>query len=266
MPAGMFSIDSILSGRPSCKEPLLLHRSGPVVLSAGLTDSIYTDYSGLYTATCGPSAPGVQPVNGTRIGYNGYYYGQLHVQGAGGGPPCCGSVPGLGPQQCPCIPAGRTVCTDLAAKPRRELTWRRATLARLTRTCRWWVCQCLDAPLCSVMVPSLRFAGYDSPSSVLISPVPHQMMSYMNMGSLSRTELQLLNQLHCRRKRRHRTIFTDEQLEALEGLFQETKYPDVGTREQLARKVHLREEKVEVSGAWFCSRTLQLLLLLLELA
>ena len=89
-------------------------------------------------------------------------------------------------------------------------------------------------------------AGYDSPGSVLISPVPHQMMSYMNMGSLSRTELQLLNQLHCRRKRRHRTIFTDEQLEALEGLFQETKYPDVGTREQLARKVHLREEKVEV--------------------
>lgn len=90
-------------------------------------------------------------------------------------------------------------------------------------------------------------AGYDSAGSVLLSPVPHQMMSYMNMGSLTRTELQLLNQLHCRRKRRHRTIFTDEQLEALEGLFQETKYPDVGTREQLARKVHLREEKVEVS-------------------
>ncbi|CAB1422092.1 unnamed protein product [Pleuronectes platessa] len=198
MPAGMFSIDSILSGRPSCKEPLLLHRGGPLVLSAGLTDSIYTDYNGLYTTTCGPSPPSIQSVNGTRIGYNGYYYGQLQVQGAGGGPPCCGSVPGLSSQQCPCIPA-----------------------------------------------------GYDSTSSVLISPVPHQMMSYMNMGSLSRTELQLLNQLHCRRKRRHRTIFTDEQLEALEGLFQETKYPDVGTREQLARKVHLREEKVEV---WFKNR------------
>lgn len=79
-----------------------------------------------------------------------------------------------------------------------------------------------------------------------MSPVPHQMLPYMNVGTLSRTELQLLNQLHCRRKRRHRTIFTDEQLEALENLFQETKYPDVGTREQLARKVHLREEKVEV--------------------
>uniref|UniRef100_A0A672KFM7 Homeobox protein goosecoid-like n=1 Tax=Sinocyclocheilus grahami TaxID=75366 RepID=A0A672KFM7_SINGR len=99
--------------------------------------------------------------------------------------------------------------------------------------------------------PSSFLSGYDSAGSVLISPVPHQMMSYMNVGTLSRTELQLLNQLHCRRKRRHRTIFTDEQLEALENLFQETKYPDVGTREQLARKVHLREEKVEV---WFKNR------------
>lgn len=97
----------------------------------------------------------------------------------------------------------------------------------------------------------ILFSGYDSAGSVLISPVPHQMMSYMNVGTLSRTELQLLNQLHCRRKRRHRTIFTDEQLEALENLFQETKYPDVGTREQLARKVHLREEKVEVSETVF---------------
>jgi len=97
----------------------------------------------------------------------------------------------------------------------------------------------------------ILFSGYDSAGSVLISPVPHQMMSYMNVGTLSRTELQLLNQLHCRRKRRHRTIFTDEQLEALENLFQETKYPDVGTREQLARKVHLREEKVEVSDIYY---------------
>uniref|UniRef100_A0A3B5ATF0 Homeobox domain-containing protein n=1 Tax=Stegastes partitus TaxID=144197 RepID=A0A3B5ATF0_9TELE len=117
MPAGMFSIDSILSARPSCKEPLLLHRSGPVVLSAGLTDSLYTDYNGLYSATCGPSGPGVQSVNGTRLGYNGYYYGQLHVQGAGGGPPCCGSVAGLSAQQCPCIPTGRTRTTHTHLPP-----------------------------------------------------------------------------------------------------------------------------------------------------
>lgn len=105
----MFSIDSILSGRPSCKEPLLLHRSGPVVLSASLTDSIYSDYNGLYSPPCGPSP---QSVNGTRLGYNGYYYGQLHVQGAGGAPPCCSSVAGLNPQQCPCIPAGTITRTS----------------------------------------------------------------------------------------------------------------------------------------------------------
>ncbi|CAB1331194.1 unnamed protein product [Coregonus sp. 'balchen'] len=198
MPAGMFSIDSILAGRPTCKDSVLLHRNPPVVFS-NLTDSIYTatDYNGLYSHATGPSPPGIQAVNGTRIGYNNYYYGQLHVQGPNG-PACCSAIPTLGSQQCPCIPT-----------------------------------------------------GYDSTGSVLISPVPHQMMSYMNVGTLSRTELQLLNQLHCRRKRRHRTIFTDEQLEALENLFQETKYPDVSTREQLARKVHLREEKVEV---WFKNR------------
>ncbi|CAL8300561.1 unnamed protein product [Boreogadus saida] len=204
MPAGMFSIDSILAARPSCKDSVLLHRSAPTgVLFSNLGgDSLYTaatDYShGLYSpAVSGPSPP-IQSVNGARIGYNNYYYGQLHLQGPAG-PTCCGALPSLGgSQQCPCIPT-----------------------------------------------------GYDGAGSVLLSPVPHQMMSYMNVGTLSRTELQLLNQLHCRRKRRHRTIFTDEQLEALENLFQETKYPDVGTREQLARKVHLREEKVEV---WFKNR------------
>ncbi|XP_069493786.1 homeobox protein goosecoid [Ambystoma mexicanum] len=107
--------------------------------------------------------------------------------------------------------------------------------------------QPLGAQQCSC-VPSPS-AGYEG--SVLMPPMPHQMTPYMNVGTLSRTELQLLNQLHCRRKRRHRTIFTDEQLEALESLFQETKYPDVSTREQLARRVQLREEKVEV---WFKNR------------
>lgn len=117
MPTGMFSIDSILSGRPSCKEPLLLHRSGPVVLPAGLTDTIYTDYSGLYSAARGPSPPGVHALSGTRIGYNGYYYGQLQVQGPGGSPPCCGAVPGLSPQQCPCFPTGRIHTSVLHSQP-----------------------------------------------------------------------------------------------------------------------------------------------------
>lgn len=54
-----------------------------------------------------------------------------------------------------------------------------------------------------------------------------------------------------KRKRRHRTIFTEEQLEQLESTFDKTHYPDVVLREQLALRVDLKEERVEVCAANF---------------
>lgn len=56
-----------------------------------------------------------------------------------------------------------------------------------------------------------------------------------------------------KRKRRHRTIFTEEQLEQLESTFDKTHYPDVVLREQLALRVDLKEERVEVCLCFFLS-------------
>uniref|UniRef100_A0A8D8H8S1 Homeobox protein goosecoid n=1 Tax=Culex pipiens TaxID=7175 RepID=A0A8D8H8S1_CULPI len=53
---------------------------------------------------------------------------------------------------------------------------------------------------------------------------------------------------HIKRKRRHRTIFTEEQLEQLEATFDKTHYPDVLLREKLAVKVDLKEERVEIDN------------------
>uniref|UniRef100_A0A915K0U0 Homeobox domain-containing protein n=1 Tax=Romanomermis culicivorax TaxID=13658 RepID=A0A915K0U0_ROMCU len=57
-----------------------------------------------------------------------------------------------------------------------------------------------------------------------------------------------------KRKRRHRTIFSEEQLAELESTFQNTHYPDVLLREQLALKTDLKEERVEATN-FFCSET-----------
>ncbi|KAL5102583.1 hypothetical protein TcWFU_001348 [Taenia crassiceps] len=55
--------------------------------------------------------------------------------------------------------------------------------------------------------------------------------------------------------RRQRTVYTPEQLRALEELFAVNKYPDLVAREQLAARLELAESRVQV---WFKNRRAKL--------
>ncbi|XP_071007993.1 visual system homeobox 2-like [Oncorhynchus clarkii lewisi] len=55
-----------------------------------------------------------------------------------------------------------------------------------------------------------------------------------------------MNQNKNRKKRRHRTIFTSDQLDELEKAFNEAHYPDVYAREMLSMKTELPEDRIQV--------------------
>ncbi|XP_024602225.1 homeobox expressed in ES cells 1 isoform X2 [Neophocaena asiaeorientalis asiaeorientalis] len=102
-------------------------------------------------------------------------------------------------------------------------------------------------------VPSLP-NGISLPCTVDHSVPEESVLKYEDYFSASE-RLSLKRELSWYRGRRPRTAFTQNQIEVLENVFRVNCYPGIDIREDLAQKLNLEEDRIQI---WFQNRRAKL--------
>ncbi|EHB00392.1 Homeobox expressed in ES cells 1 [Heterocephalus glaber] len=109
-----------------------------------------------------------------------------------------------------------------------------------------------DGDLC-LPVPSLP-GGISFPCTVDHPVTEERALQYEQIFSTSE-RLSLKREMSWYRGRRPRTAFTQNQIEVLENVFKVNCYPGIDIREDLAQKLNLEEDRIQI---WFQNRRAKL--------